>query len=223
MRLIGPMPKPPLWTCGRCPVRLSPAICTMNGRKSAIAASRSGWKAAACNCSRPSRATISPSSGCRCCRCSERCGHAGCCRHDWPFQMIKIALTGSIGMGKSTVARMFERAGVPVFDADAEVRRLQARGGALVEAIGRRFPGSVRHSAVDRDALSERVLGRPEELAALEAIIHPAVEQAREAFMADHGDAPALLFDIPLLFETGAEGAFDTVIVASAPAGIQRE
>ena len=137
--------------------------------------------------------------------------------------MIKIALTGSIGMGKSTVAKMFERAGVPLFDADAEVRRLQAPGGALVEAIGRRFPGSVADGAVDRDALSERVLGRPEELAALEAIIHPAVEQAREQFIADHGDAPALLFEIPLLFETGGEGAFDTVIVASAPADVQRE
>jgi dephospho-CoA kinase len=137
--------------------------------------------------------------------------------------MIRIALTGSIGMGKSTVARMFERAGVPVFDADAEVRRLQAPGGALVEAIERRFPGSVRDGGVDRDALSARVLGRPEELAALEAIVHPAVSRERERFIAEHADAPALLFEIPLLFETGGEGAFDTVVVVSAPPGIQRE
>ena len=137
--------------------------------------------------------------------------------------MMRIAITGSIGMGKSTVAAMFERAGVPVFDADAEVRRLQGRGGALVEAISLRFPGSVRDGAVDRDALSGLVLGTPDELATLEAIVHPAVAQARERFIADHAGARALLFEIPLLFETGGEHAFDKVIVVSAPAEIQRE
>ncbi len=137
--------------------------------------------------------------------------------------MIKIALTGSIGMGKSTVAKMFERAGVPLFDADAEVRRLQGAGGALVKAIERRFPGSVRDGAIDRDALPALVLGRPEKLAALEAIVHPEVQRAREQFIADHAGAPALLFDIPLLFETGGEGAFDKVITVSAPADVQRE
>ena len=136
--------------------------------------------------------------------------------------MIRIAITGSIGMGKSTVAAMFARAGVPVFDADAEVRRLQGPGGALVTAIARRFPGSVRDDAVDRDALSGQVLGKPAELAALEAIVHPAVVAAREQFIAAHDGAPALLFDIPLLFETKGEGAFDKVIVVSAPAAIQR-
>ena len=137
--------------------------------------------------------------------------------------MIRIALTGSIGMGKSAVAKMFERAGVPVFDADAEVRRLQAPGGALVEAIERRFPGSVHDGGVNRDALSARVIGKPEDLDALEAIVHPAVSQARERFIAVHADAPALLFEIPLLFETGGESAFDKVIVVSAPAEMQRE
>lgn len=137
--------------------------------------------------------------------------------------MIKLALTGSIGMGKSAVAAMFERAGVPVFDADAEVRRLQGRGGTLVEAIAERFPGSVRDGAVDRDALSALVLSNPAELAALEAIVHPAVGEARERFFAAHAGAPALLFEIPLLFETGGEGAFDKVIVVSAPADVQRE
>lgn len=136
--------------------------------------------------------------------------------------MIPIALTGSIGMGKSTVARMFERAGVPLFDADAEVRRLQGTGGALVDAIAERFPGSVRDGAVDRETLSALVLGKPQELTALEAIVHPAVHQARTRFILDHGDAPALLFDIPLLFETGGEGAFDKVIVVSASEKIQR-
>ena len=137
--------------------------------------------------------------------------------------MIRIALTGSIGMGKSTVAAMFERAGVPVFDADAEVRRLQGIGGGLVETIEQRFPGSVRNGAVDRDALSAMALGQPDELAALEAIVHPAIAEARERFIAEHRDARALLFEIPLLFETGGEGAFDKVIVVSAPQEIQRE
>jgi len=137
--------------------------------------------------------------------------------------MMRIALTGSIGMGKSTVAAMFERAGIPVFDADAEVRRLQGCGGALVEAIAHRFPGGVRDGAVDRDALSALVLGKPDELAALEAIVHPAVAQARKRFIADHAEAPALLFEIPLLFETGGESGFDKVIVVSAPADMQRE
>ena len=137
--------------------------------------------------------------------------------------MKRIALTGSIGMGKSTVAKMFERRGVPLFDADAEVRRLQGPGGALVEVIERRFPGSVRDGAVDRDALSAAVLGRPDELAALEVIVHPAVQRAREQFIVKHADAPALLFDIPLLFETGGEGAFDTVITVSAPPEVQRQ
>src|SRR5688572_12323261 len=136
--------------------------------------------------------------------------------------MIKIALTGSIGMGKSTVAAMFADAGIPLFDADAEVRRLQAKGGALVGVIDRRFPGGVRDGAVDREALSALVLGRPDELAALEAIVHPAVQTARETFVAAHPDAPALLFEIPLLFETGAQSAFDKVIVVSASAEVQR-
>ena len=137
--------------------------------------------------------------------------------------MMRIALTGSIGMGKSTVARMFERAGVPVFDADAEVRRLQGPGGALVEPIGRAFPGTARDGVLDREALAGLVLHHPDRLAALEALVHPAVRQARESFIAEHSDAPALLFEIPLLFETGGERDFDKVIVVSASEDIQRE
>jgi dephospho-CoA kinase len=137
--------------------------------------------------------------------------------------MITIALTGSIGMGKSTVAQMFERGGIPVFDADATVRRLQGPGGALVEAIEKRFPGTTRDGAVDRDLLAERVLGDPAELAALEAIVHPAVHHERTRFIVGKGEAPALLFDIPLLFETGGEDAFDKVVVVSAPPEIQRQ
>jgi dephospho-CoA kinase len=137
--------------------------------------------------------------------------------------MIRLALTGSIGMGKSTVAEMFCRHGVPVFDADAVVRRLQGPGGALVSRIEERFPGTTGSNGVDRDALSSRVLQDPEELAALEAIVHPAVHHERTRFIVENGDAKALLFEIPLLFETGGAEAFDKVIVVSAPAGVQRE
>ena len=137
--------------------------------------------------------------------------------------MIRLALTGSIGMGKSTVAQMFRRFGVPVFDADAVVRRLQGPGGPLVAKIEERFAGTTGKHGVDRDALSQRVLGDPDELAALEAIVHPAVHHERTRFIVENGDARALLFEIPLLFETGGEDAFDKVIVVSAPGGVQRE
>lgn len=136
--------------------------------------------------------------------------------------MIKIALTGSIGMGKSTVAHMFERAGIPVFDADAIVRRLQSEDPAVIAAIGERFGGTVADGVLDRDALSAEVLGRPTELAALEAIVHPAVHSERTRFLLANQDKPALLFDIPLLFETHGEQAFDKVVVVSAPVEIQR-
>jgi dephospho-CoA kinase len=137
--------------------------------------------------------------------------------------MIRIALTGSIGMGKSTDAAMFAKRGVAVFDADAEVRLLQGPGGELVGPIEARFPGTTGPQGVDRDVLSERVLSEPDELAALEVIVHPAVHAARARFLLEHRDAPATLFDIPLLFETGGGEAFDTVVVVSAPPDIQRQ
>jgi dephospho-CoA kinase len=137
--------------------------------------------------------------------------------------MMTLAITGSIGMGKSTVAAMFAEAGIPVFDADATVRKLQGPGGRLVPQIESRFPGTTRDGAVDRDALSTAVLGDPDELAALEAIVHPAVHHERTRFIVENGDAAALLFDIPLLFETGGDAAFDKVIVVSAPAEIQHD
>lgn len=136
--------------------------------------------------------------------------------------MIKIAITGSIGMGKSTVAAMFERAGVPLFDADSEVRKLQGPGGALVEPIAALFPKAIVDGQIDRDALSRAVIGKPEALAKLEAIVHPAVRSARDRFIADHREAPILLFDIPLLFETGGEANADKIIVVSAPADVQQ-
>ena len=136
--------------------------------------------------------------------------------------MMRIALTGSIGMGKSTVARMFLAAGIPVFDADAEVRALQGPGGALVKRIGARFAGTVTDGVLDRDRLRQMVLEDPRLLAELEEIVHPAVRDARAEFIAKHAGAPALLFEIPLLFETGQEGEFDKVVVVSAPADVQR-
>ena len=136
---------------------------------------------------------------------------------------MRLALTGSIGMGKSTVARMFERAGVPVFDADAVVRDLQANDPSLITEIGKRFPGTVTDGVLDREGLAHVVLGHPGELKALEAIVHPAVQAARTHFIDRNRDAPALLFDIPLLFETRGEGQFDKVIVVSAPVEVQRE
>ena len=126
-------------------------------------------------------------------------------------------------MGKSTVARMFERAGVPVFDADAVVRELQAKDPEIIASIGRRFGGTVSGGVLDREALSRAVLSAPAELDALEAIVHPAVQAARLRFIEENADRPALLFDIPLLFETGGEDAFDKIIVVSAPADIQRK
>lgn len=136
--------------------------------------------------------------------------------------MIRIALTGSIGMGKSTVAKMFERAGVPVFDADVVVRELQGEGGGLVGKIGELFPGCVRCGTLDRDCLAQIVLADREKLAVLEGIVHPAVQNAREKFIASHENANALVFEIPLLFETGGEQDFDKIVVVSAPYEIQR-
>ncbi len=137
--------------------------------------------------------------------------------------MITLALTGSIGMGKSTVAAMFVDAGIPAFDADATVRALQGQGGRLVGPIELRFPGTTKGGVVDRDALAAAVFGNPLELAALEALVHPAVHHERTRFIVERGDARALLFDIPLLFETNGEATFDKVIVVSAPEEVQRE
>ena len=136
--------------------------------------------------------------------------------------MIRIALTGSIGMGKSTVAGMFESAGVPVFNADAVVRQLQGPGGALVERIGELFPGTVRCGTLDRDCLAQIVLEDPAKLAALEGLVHPAVREWRQAFVDKNAGAAALIFEIPLLFETSSESEFDKVIVVSAPPEVQR-
>lgn len=134
-----------------------------------------------------------------------------------------IGLTGSIGMGKSTVAAMFAEAGIPVFDADAEVRAMQAPGGALVPAIEAAFPGSTGPQGVDRERLGAQVFADKEALARLEAIVHPAVAARRAAFLDANRDKRAVVFDIPLLFERGGHESVDLIVVVSAPEHIQRE
>ena len=136
--------------------------------------------------------------------------------------MITLGLTGSIGMGKSTVARMFADEGVPVFDADAVVHRLQGAAGELVAAIEKAFPGTTGPDGVNRSTLAERVLAAPEALKELEVLIHPAVAKAREAFLAEHRDAPVVVLDIPLLFEKGLAASVDKVAVVSADPEVQR-
>ncbi|RKF19046.1 dephospho-CoA kinase [Altericroceibacterium spongiae] len=133
-----------------------------------------------------------------------------------------LGLTGSIGMGKSTVAEMFRELGVPVFDADAQVHKLQGPGGACVSAIERVFPGTTGADGVDRAELGHRVFGNSAALARLEAIIHPAVHVKREEFLFEHAGQPLVVFDVPLLFEKGGDKNVDAVAVVSADAGIQR-
>lgn len=139
--------------------------------------------------------------------------------------MKVLGLTGGIGMGKSTAAAAFRRARIPVFDADASVHRMQARGGRAVRAIAAAFPGTVRDGAVHRPALREAVLGKPAELSRLEAILHPMVQQEERDFVARarrRGDR-AVVLDIPLLYETGGDRRVDRVIVVSAPRAVQMQ
>jgi dephospho-CoA kinase len=139
--------------------------------------------------------------------------------------MITIGLTGSIGMGKSTTAAMFAEEGAAVYDADAEVHKLQAKGGAAVAAIEAAFPGVVKDSAVDRQALGERVFGHPDELNRLNGIIYPMLGAGRAAFFAEAEarGCDMVVLDIPKLFETGGESRMDVVVVVSAPEHVQRE
>ena len=136
---------------------------------------------------------------------------------------LKVGLTGGIGMGKSTVARMFADLGIPVHDADATVHALYASGGAAVGPVGEAFPGTAIDGAIDRAALSSAVVGKPEAMARLEAIVHPLVRAAEGAFLAAHADAAVVVLDIPLLFETGAEDRVDRIVVVSAPEAVRRE
>jgi dephospho-CoA kinase len=139
--------------------------------------------------------------------------------HDRP---LLVGLTGSIGMGKSTAARMLNQMGVPVFDADAEVHRLQGPGGALIPAIEAAFPGTTGPDGVDRAALGAQVFGNDVALARLERLVHPAVAEAQAEFMADNRHASLVVLDIPLLFEKSGWSLVDRIIVVSAPPEEQR-
>ena len=137
--------------------------------------------------------------------------------------MIVLGLTGSIGMGKSTTAKMFAEAGVPVHDSDEAVHRLYAGAAApLVEAA---FPGTTTDGTVDRARLSSAVLGNPSAIKRLEQIVHPLVRADADAFVEDNRSrgSPLVVLDIPLLFETGGRSRVDKVVVVTAPADIQRE
>jgi dephospho-CoA kinase len=136
--------------------------------------------------------------------------------------MFIIGLTGSIAMGKSTTARLFAEAGVPVHDADAAVHRLYE--GEAVAAIEAAFPGTTRDGKVDRTALGQRVLGDAPALRRLESIVHPLVREAGNRFLkeAEASGAKVVVLDIPLLFETGGDSRVDAVVVVSAPPEMQR-
>ncbi|HEY1750001.1 MAG TPA: dephospho-CoA kinase [Caulobacteraceae bacterium] len=139
--------------------------------------------------------------------------------------MITLGLTGSIGMGKSATAKMFVEEGCPVYDADAEVHRVYAKGGSAVAPVEAAFPGVAVDGAIDRARLSDRVVGKPAELDKLNHIVWPLLGAARRAFFAkaEAEQVPIVVLDIPLLFETGGERNMDAVVVVSAPAALQRE
>ncbi|MES0884780.1 dephospho-CoA kinase [Roseibium sp. SCP14] len=137
--------------------------------------------------------------------------------------MIRVGLTGSIGMGKSTTAKMFAARGVPVHDADATVHALyEGRAAPLIEA---EFPGTVVDGKVDRTLLSKHVLGKPEAMKRLEAIVHPLVHEEERKFLekAEMNGHEVVLLDIPLLFETNADGRVDVTVVVTADAEIQKQ
>ncbi len=138
--------------------------------------------------------------------------------------MIVIGLTGSIGMGKSTVARMFAEEGVAAFDSDAAVHELYSKDGAAVAPVAAAFPGVERGGAIDRVALSARVVGDAEAIERLEKLVHPLVRQAQANFLAAQrtAGAPVAVLDIPLLFESAGAEQVDKVVVVSAPPAVQR-
>lgn len=139
--------------------------------------------------------------------------------------MYLLGLTGSIGMGKTLTASLFEEEGVPRYDADAAVHKLYEKGGAAVAPIGELVPAAIVDGAVDRAVLGQAVLNDAALLKQLEAVVHPLAGAAQIAFLTHHEAAGAacVLLDIPLLFETGGDGFVDSVIVVSAPFEVQRE
>lgn len=137
--------------------------------------------------------------------------------------MIIIGLTGSIGMGKSTTAEMFRAEGCPVFDADATVHELYAKGGKAVPIIRAVFPDAIKEGAVDRAVLGKHMRADPLQLKVLESFIHPLVSESRAAFFEENKDADIAVMDVPLLFETGLDKAVHHIVVVTAPAEVQRK
>lgn len=139
------------------------------------------------------------------------------------MSVYRLGLTGSIGMGKSTTARMFAESGIPVFDSDAIVHELYAPGGEAVEPVGKAFPGVVDDSGISREKLSAALAGDPSGFDRLNAIVHPLVAARRARFLeeAESGGKTLVVFDIPLLYETGGEAAVDGILVVTAPADVQ--
>lgn len=135
---------------------------------------------------------------------------------------FKLGLTGSIGMGKSTTAKMFAAEGCALWDADAAVHRLYAKGGKAVAPMAEKFPEAIVDGAVSREKLKEIISARPEALKEIEVIVHPLVFQDRMAF-AESAESDILVFDIPLLFELGGEAMMDATAVVSVDAQTQRE
>ena len=135
---------------------------------------------------------------------------------------FRLGLTGGIGMGKSTAAQMFRELGHPVWDADAAVHELYAPGGGAVAPVAAAFPGTERDGGIDRAALRRALAADPLGFQRLEGIVHPLVAADRAGFVARHADAPIVVLDIPLMYETGADATMDGVAVVSAPAGVQR-
>ena len=135
-----------------------------------------------------------------------------------------VGLTGSIGMGKSETAKMFARLGVPVYDADAAVHRLYDVGGAAVPLLEQAFPGVAREGRIDRGELSTHVTGNPAATERLQKIVYPLMAGERQRFLeeARSKGADIVVFDIPLLFETGGDANMDAVVVCSAPSEVQR-
>jgi dephospho-CoA kinase len=135
---------------------------------------------------------------------------------------FRLGLTGSIGMGKSTTAAMFRELGVPVWDADDTVHRLYAKGGAAVGPVAAIVPEAVHDGAVDRDVLRAAMKKDPDLLGRLESVVHPLVAAERAQFCRDHGQAPLVVLDIPLLFETGGQAGVDAVLVVTTDPETQR-
>jgi dephospho-CoA kinase len=137
--------------------------------------------------------------------------------------VIKVGLTGSIGMGKSTVADMFKNFGCPVFDADKAVHGLYEKGGAGIDIIKSFYPAAVVNSAVDREILRSYIAENPDKIRELETLIHPLVKKLRDDFLKTNQNKELLVFDIPLLFETGLNKNMDITVVVSAPYHVQHK